>query len=108
MTPLPSTPSKNPLPLIIPAPSQGPSPALDKVCHRFYAPVVFPEADKLVPGKATVTPRLGNFPCVKEACMLWNAEKSECWDVSAARGLALSGEYAYNKMNDVHIQEGGA
>ncbi len=106
---MPDTPPKNPLELIIPAPKNGKTtPLLDKICHRWFAPVVFPEADKLIPGKATVTPRMGNFPCAKGACMLWNDEKLECWDVSAARGLAQSGEYHYAMANDVSIPEAGS
>lgn len=94
--------------LIIPAPVEKPPERTLKTCHRFFAPVVLPEMDPLNPRKVNVTPRLGNFPCIEGRCALWNAEKSECWDVSAARGQATAGEYAFNLMNDVHIENGGA
>ncbi len=93
--------------LIIPVPVTPPVPPGTKNCHRFFAPVVFPEPDKLDPRKANITPRLGNFGCIKANCMLWNEEAGECWDVSAARGLAQSGEYAYAMRNDVTIPDGG-
>ncbi len=78
--------------------------AYSLTCHRFFAPVVFPEPDRIDPRKANITPRLGNFPCIRDRCMMWNSEAGECWDVSAAKGQALAGQYAYNKINDVHIE----
>lgn len=92
-----------PLGIITPAPHDEP-----KACHKFFAPVVIPEMDRLTPNKMNVTPRLGNFPCLRDKCMLWNADKLECWDVTAARGLSLAGEYAFNMMNDVHIEGKGS
>lgn len=81
-------------------------------CHRFFAPVVVPEPTAYAPNGqvtgVTIMPRMGNFPCIKGKCMLWNDEKSECWDRTAAKGLALMGEFAYAKLNDVTIDGGGA
>lgn len=77
-------------------------------CHRFFAPVVFPEPDKLDPRKANITPRLGNFECVGAKCTLWNVEAQECRDVTNSKSSQILADYAYSKMNDVHIQEGGA
>lgn len=76
-------------------------------CHRFYAPVVFPEPDRLDPRKASITPRLGNFNCIGAACTLWNIEAQECRDVTDSKSRAIIAEYAFNKTNDVHIQGGG-
>jgi hypothetical protein len=102
---MPNGQSKEPL-VIIPAPKVPENPVL--WCHRFYAPVVFPVPDALDPRKMNITPRLGNFNCVKEHCTLWNAEAQECRDVTDSKSRALIAQYAFNKMNDVHIQEGGA
>jgi len=74
-------------------------------CHRFFAPVVFPEPDKLDPRRANIIPRMGNFPCIREKCMMWNSVAGECWDVTAAKGQALAGELAYAKLNDVHVPD---
>jgi hypothetical protein len=76
-------------------------------CHRFFAPVVFPEPDKLQPNRMNITPRMGNFACIKDKCMLWNAEDKECWDVTSAKSQKVQAEYAFNKMNDVHLENGG-
>ncbi len=76
-------------------------------CHRFYAPVVFPEPDKVVPNRVNINPKMGNFPCIRENCMLWNAKANECYDVTAAKSQAILAEYAFNKINDVHIEQGG-
>jgi len=76
-------------------------------CHRFFAPVVFPEPDKLDPRKVNVMPRMGNFPCMKDKCTLWNTEANECYDKTSAKAFSVIAEYAFNKMNDVHIQGGG-
>ncbi len=77
-------------------------------CHRMYAPVVFPEPDKLDPRKANITPRLGSFNCLGGACTLWNAEAQECRDVTDSKSRAMIAEYAFNKINDVHVESGGA
>jgi hypothetical protein len=77
-------------------------------CHRFFAPVVFPEPDPMVPNRVNINPRLGNFPCIKDKCSLWNPVDSECYDVTTAKSHKTMAEYAFNKMNDVHIQDGGA
>jgi len=91
---------KGPSDIILPI---APKENIEKTCHRFFAPIVFPEPDHLQPGKFSVMPRMGNFPCIRAKCMLWNAEKAECFDVTAARGQGLAGEYAYAKMNNVAI-----
>jgi len=39
--------------------------------------------------------------------MLWNADASECWDVTAAKAQKNIGDYSFNKANDVHIDGGG-
>lgn len=75
-------------------------------CHRFFAPVVYPEQDPLVPNKVTITPKLGNFNCLKTKCMLWNAADKECYDVTNAKSQKIMAEYSFNKMNDVHVQGG--
>lgn len=77
-------------------------------CHRMYAPVVFPVPDALDPRKMSITPRLGNFNCLKEKCTLWNIDAKECRDVTDSKSRATIAQYAYNKTNDVHIQEGGS
>jgi hypothetical protein len=79
-----------------------------KTCHRFFAPVVFPEPDRIDPRKANITPRLGNFDCIGVRCTLWNDEAKECRDVTDSKSRATIAEYAYNKTNDVHIQNAGA
>jgi len=78
------------------------------LCHRFFAPVVFPEQNPLNPKEVNITPRLGNFVCKKEVCTLWNKEQGECWDVTTAKSQRTIAEYAFNKINDVHIENGGA
>lgn len=93
--------------LIIPVPKASDAPK-ELTCHRFFAPVVLPEPDALDPRKLNVMPRLGNFNCLKAKCMLWNAEKEECWDLTALKGQAMVGEYAFGKLNDVHIENAGA
>lgn len=80
---------------------------VDLICHRIYAPVVIPEPDKVVPNKLNITPRFGNFSCMKERCSLWNSDAQECYDVTQAKGLALLGQLAFNKLNDVSIDGGG-
>lgn len=77
-------------------------------CHRFYAPVVFPEPDRLDPRKANITPRLGNFNCIGDKCTLWNKEAQECRDVTDSKSRAMIADYCYGKMNDVHISEGAS
>ncbi len=94
------------VPEIIKPPKDGQ--IVDLVCHRFYAPVVFPEPDKLDPRKANITPRLGNFPCCRDKCTLWNVDAKECRDVTDSKSRAIMAEYAFAKLNDVHIAEGGS
>ena len=94
-----------PIELIVPAPVGTPEPA--KICHIFFAPVVVPEPDRIKPGAFNVIPRMGNFPCMGVKCTLWNNDAHECWDVSAKRGQAQAGEYAYAKRNDVVIDTRG-
>lgn len=93
-----------PEPRIIVPPTIKKEPEL--YCHRFFAPVVFPQADPIVPNKVIIDPKMGNFNCVKDKCMLWNKEDRECYDVTAAKAQKVTAEYAFNKMNDVHIQGG--
>lgn len=81
---------------------------VELMCHRIYAPVVVPEQDPLNPKMAKITPRFGNFGCVKDKCTLWNKEALECYDVSQAKSMALIAEYAFAKLNDVHIEGGGS
>lgn len=78
------------------------------MCHRFYAPVVFPEPDRLDARKMNITPRLGNFTCIGDKCTLWNIEAAECRDVTDSKSRATIAEYAFAKRNDVHIADGGA
>lgn len=98
--------SKDAPTIVVPPEIQHKMPAL--TCHRFFAPVVFPEPDALDPRKVRISPKMGNFDCIKARCTLWNAEKAECYDVTGIKAQILMSEYAFNKMNDVHIQEGGA
>lgn len=102
---MPNGQSKEPLSIILP-PKIDEKPTL--TCHRFYAPVVFPEADALNPRKMNITPRLGNFNCLGDKCTIWNVEAQECRDVTDSKSRAMIAQYAFNKINDVHIQEGGA
>lgn len=97
--------SKEPL-LIVPQPKIEEKPVL--TCHRFYAPVVFPENDRIDPRKMNITPRLGNFSCIGAKCTLWNPEALECRDVTDSKSRAIIAQYAFNKINDVHIETGGA
>lgn len=76
-------------------------------CHRFFAPVVVPEPDPLNPRILKIRPRMGNFPCIVDKCMLWNVEDRECYDVTAAKAQKNIGDYAFNLKNDVHIDGGG-
>jgi hypothetical protein len=76
-------------------------------CHRFFAPLVIQAPDPLNARMMRVTAQVANVACVKEKCMMWNPDKGECWDVSAAKGQALAGQFAYNRMNDVRIDTGG-
>lgn len=78
-----------------------------KKCHRFFVQMAFPVPDKLMPNKMNVAPQVANFDCMGEACMLWNEEEKECWEKTAAKGQALQGQYAFNKMNDVHMEHIG-
>ncbi len=94
------------VPIIIPVPKVPESPIL--TCHRMYAPVVFPEPDRIDPRKMNITPRLGSFNCLKERCTLWNDEAKECRDVTDSKSRAMIAQYAFNKMNDVHVETGGA
>ena len=91
--------------IIVPPPPDLP-PTL--MCHRFFAPVVVPQPDRLDPRKMNIQANLGNFACIREKCTLWNAEAKECWDVTARKGQAYAGQYAFNRMNDVSIDGGGA
>lgn len=102
---MPNGQSSEPL-IIVPAPKIDEKPVL--TCHRFYAPVVFPEQDALNPRKMNITPRLANFNCVTIKCMLWNPEAQECRDVTDSKSRAIIAQYAYNKMNDVAIESGGS
>lgn len=90
--------------LILP-PKIDKSPAL--TCHRFFAPIVIPEPDKLDTRKLNIMPRMGNFPCIKEKCTLWNEEAQECYEKTSAKALATIAQFAFNKMNDVHTDVGG-
>lgn len=90
--------------LVLP-PTVKKDPAL--TCHRFFAPVVIPEQSPINPAQMNITPRLGNFDCIKARCMLWNEEKSECYDVSNAKAQITLAQYAYNKMNDASVEGGG-
>ena len=76
-------------------------------CHRFFAPIVVPEPDAIIPNRFNINPRMGNFPCMKEKCTLWNAADQECYDVTMAKSQKTIAEYAFNKINDVHIEHGG-
>lgn len=102
---MPNGQAKEPL-IIVSAPKIDEKPVL--TCHRFYAPVVFPEPDRIDPRKMNIIPRLGNFSCIQEKCTIWNAEAKECRDVTDSKSRALLAQYAFNKMNDVHIETGGA
>lgn len=94
------------VPAIIVPPKIDAKPVL--TCHRFFAPVVIPQQDPLDPRKVNVLPRLGNFDCLGSKCTIWNAQAEECRDVTDSKSRAIIAEYAFNKMNDVHIQSGGA
>ncbi len=94
-----------PLDIVLPPPV---TPQTELTCHRFFAPVVIPEPDPLNPRNLNIRPRMGNFPCIKEKCMLWNPEGAECWDRTQAKALSLLGQFAFNKMNDVSIDNGGS
>lgn len=69
---------------------QTPPPA-DLICHRFFVPMALQAATgaKNLAGQAEmkVVPQIGNFPCIKAACMLWNSDRSECFDKTQARAL---------------------
>jgi hypothetical protein len=90
--------------IIVPEPTNAPVPLM---CHRFFAPVVVPQPDRIDPRRVTIQANLGNFACIGAKCTLWNAEAKECWDVTARKGQAIAGQYAYNRMNDVTIEGGG-
>jgi|SRR5579871_1892783 len=79
------------------------TPGGDLWCHRFYVGLALPQADKLDPRRATVTPQVANFNCVKEKCMLWNDADKECWEKTAFKAQALQGEWAHAQRNDVLI-----
>lgn len=99
---------KNPLEIIIPPQSPPLPPVNQKACHRFFAPIAIPEQDPLNPHRANVTPRLGNFPCILDRCMMWNEQAGECWEKTAAKGQAMAGQYAFNMMNDVSVPNSGS
>jgi hypothetical protein len=85
----------------------GLSEAFKLICHRFYIPIAVPVPDTTVlAGKQgmRLQATISNVHCIREKCTLWNPDAQECWDVSAAKGQALAGQLAYNKLNDVHIQ----
>jgi hypothetical protein len=94
------------VPEIIKPPEITQKPGL--TCHRMYAPVVFPEPDRIDPRKMNITPRLGSFSCLGDKCTLWNVEAQECRDVTDSKSRATIAEYAFNKTHDVHIETGGA
>ncbi len=74
------------VPPALPNASKEETPAL--MCHKFFVPFVLQQQDNRISQKINVIPNIGNFPCIKEKCMLWNAEKSECYDVTQAKALS--------------------
>lgn len=102
---MPNGQAKEPL-IIVPAPKVEVKPVLR--CHRMYAPIVFPEPDRIDPRKMNILPRLGSFECLGVTCTLWNSDAEECRDVTDSKSHAIMAQYAYNKINDVHVQDGGA
>lgn len=74
------------------------------ICHRFFTPIAVPEPDALRPNTFNITPRMGNFPCSKDKCTLWNAVAQECRDVTNSKSWETMAEYAYAMRNDSHIE----
>ncbi len=103
---MPNGSTRTPLGLVVPPEIKSEK---EMTCHRFFAPVVVPEPDPLNPRNLNIRPRMGNFPCIKEKCMLWNADKTECWDKTQAKALEVISQYAFNLMNDVStgVDSGG-
>lgn len=99
-------PKGPPSDLILPKPTFPPMPNdPGKTCHKFFVPVFFPQQDRLNPNAVQMVTNVSNVFCIKEKCMMWNEEAGECWDVSAARGQAQSGDYAYAMRNNVMIED---
>lgn len=69
-------------------------------CHRLYVPLAIPTPvlDPLTgkqqrslsnPNQVAmeVKPQVVNAECLGAACMLWNPDRSECYDVTQARAI---------------------
>lgn len=83
--------------------------AFQLICHRFYIPIAIPVPDSnaLNQRGMKLQATISNVHCIREKCMLWNSDAGECWEVSAFKGQALAGQLAYNKLNDVHMENIG-
>lgn len=82
----------------------------EKFCHKIYVPVVIPnQVENRITRVMTlnVETKAAFIPCMKEKCSLWDAEKSQCSELTANLALVEISKYTKKKMAYIPLTAGG-